>query len=340
MQPDNNEHRYQELATKWLDGSITPAEEQEFANWYNAGMDAPLLVPESFAASEEIHRQRLLNKIKADIKEEGVVSTRVIRLRKWIAAAAAILILITTGLYYLLNTNKPASGGGQTTLAHENDVAPGGNRAVLKLANGSQIILDSADNGVLATQGNTSIIKSQSGQLVFDISKQGTGQASVADEAARAASNTLSTPKGGQYVIILPDGTKVWLNAQSSLQFPTAFAAKERIVQLTGEAYFEVARDKHKPFHVQSNGADIEVLGTHFNVMAYTNEPVMEATLLEGAIKVSKGARSETIQPGKQVQLTEQGMHIRNIDTLDAVAWKNGIFQFNDTYLKNIMRQI
>lgn len=336
MQSDNNELRYQELAAKWLDGSITPEEEKEFADWYNAGLDKPLQVPESFAASEEVHRQRLLRKIREEIQMEVPEHRRGIAWPKWVAAAAVILGIIAVGTYFWAErTIMPATTEKAGAVA-EADIAPGGNKAMLTLANGAQIVLDSANNGVLATQGNTAIIKSQSGQLIFDISKQTAGT----DDIAPDAINTLSTPKGGQYVIILPDGTKVWLNAQSSLHFPTAFNAKERVVQLSGEAYFEVAKDKRKPFHVQSKGADIEVLGTHFNVMAYTNEPIMETTLLEGAIKVSKDNRSETIRPGKQVQLSDQGMQIRSIDTVDAVAWKNGIFQFNDTHLKNIMRQV
>lgn len=336
MQPDNNELRYQELAAKWLDGSITPEEEREFADWYNAGLDKPLLVPESFAASEEMHRQRLLHKIQAEIHAQAPEHRRGIFWIKWVAAAAVILTVISTGAYFWVNKTGVPESIGEEAIVMKTDIAPGGNKAMLTLANGTQILLDSVNNGVLATQGNTAIIKSQSGQLIFDISKQTAG----ADDVASTATNTLSTPKGGQYIIVLPDGTKVWLNAQSSLHFPTAFNGKERVVQLSGEAYFEVAKDKHKPFHVQSNGADIEVLGTHFNVMAYTNEPIMETTLLEGAIKVSKDNRSETIRPGKQVQLSDQGMQIRSIDTLDAVAWKNGIFQFNDTHLKSIMRQV
>jgi len=336
MQSDNNELRYQELAVKWLDGSITPEEEKEFADWYNAGLDKPLLVPESFASSQEMQRQRLLNKIREEIGTQTPKFRKQVSWPKWAAAAAVSLGIISLGAYFWANKTVAPTLIGMVSTTKETDIAPGGNKAMLTLANGARILLDSANNGVLATQGNIAIIKSQSGQLIFDISKQTAG----VEDISPNATNTLSTPKGGQYVIVLPDGTKVWLNAQSSLHFPTAFNGKERVVQLSGEAYFEVAKDKRKPFHVQSNGADIEVLGTHFNVMAYTNEPIMETTLLEGAIKVSRDNRSETIRPGKQVQLSDKGMQIRSIDTLDAVAWKNGIFQFNDTHLKNIMRQV
>lgn len=330
MQPSKPEHRYQELAVKWLNGTITPEEEKEFADWFNAGSDEPILVPDTFAASEEAHRQRILNKIRQSI---GAAPKKPVRLRQWAVAASIALVACTAAVYFIWPAPEEQHGQVVQENRYTEDAAPGGNKAILTLSNGTQIVLDSAGQGVLATQGGTAVIKSQQGQLEYK--EEGTEEANAA-----MVYNTLRTPRGGQYMIVLPDGTKVWLNSQSSLQFPAVFNGSERRVELTGEAYFEVARNKQKPFHVISGGADITVLGTHFNVMAYTNEPQMATTLLEGSVKVSRGGRSEVIKPGGQVLLSENGMAVRTVDTDDAVAWKTGIFRFNNDSLKSIMRQI
>ncbi|WP_119079151.1 FecR family protein [Chitinophaga alhagiae] len=330
MQPSNQEHRYEELAAKWLNGTITPEEEKEFAGWFNDGNSGPMLVPEALGSSEEAHRRRLLNKVR---QAAGLQHGKTVRMRRWAIAASLALVAGAAALYLLRpSATAPRQMAIQQPAAME-DAAPGGNKAVLTLANGSQIVLDSAGQGVLATQGGTAVIKSQQGQLVYKEEEN-------TENTAAVAMNTLRTPRGGQYMIVLPDGTKVWLNSQSSLQFPAVFNGKERVVQLTGEAYFEVAHNKQKPFRVASAGAHIEVLGTHFNVMAYANEPHMETTLLEGAVRVSKGSRSEVIKPGRQVQLSGSEMTVRSVDTDDAIAWKTGLFRFNNHSLKSIMRQI
>ncbi|WP_343702088.1 FecR domain-containing protein [Chitinophaga sp.] len=330
MQSSHQEQRYEELAAKWLNGTITPEEEKEFAGWFNAGNSGPMLVPEELGASEEEHRRRLLGKVR---QAAGLQRGKTVRLRRW-AVAASLALVAGAAAFYL---RKPAAIAPQQMAVQQpaavEDAAPGGNKAVLTLANGSQIVLDSAGQGVLATQGGTAVIKSQQGQLVYKEEEH-------AENTAAVAMNTLRTPRGGQYSIVLPDGTRVWLNSQSSLQFPAVFNGKERVVQLTGEAYFEVAHNKQKPFRVESAGAHIEVLGTHFNVMAYANEPQMETTLLEGAVRVSKGNRSEVIKPGRQVRLAGSEMTVRSVDTEDAIAWKTGLFRFNNHSLKSIMRQI
>lgn len=330
MQSSNQEQRYEELAAKWLNGTITPEEEKEFAGWFNAGNSGPMPVPEELGASEEEHRKRLLGKVR---QAAGLQRGKTVRLRRW-AVAASLALVAGAAAFYLMkpSATPPQQVAVQQPVAVE-DAAPGGNKAVLTLANGSQIVLDSAGQGVLATQGGTAVIKSQQGQLVYK-------EEGHAENTAAVAMNTLRTPRGGQYSIVLPDGTRVWLNSQSSLQFPAVFNGKERVVQLTGEAYFEVAHNKQKPFRVESAGAHIEVLGTHFNVMAYANEPQMETTLLEGAVRVSKGSRSEVIRPGRQVRLAGSEMTVRSVDTEDAIAWKTGLFRFNNHSLKSIMRQI
>ena len=212
------------------------------------------------------------------------------------------------------------------------DVAPGGNRAVLTLANGSQIILDSAANGNLAQQGNTKIVKLDSGQLAYN---------SLNERSDDVLYNTISTPRGGQYQIVLADGSKVWLNAASSLKFPTAFTGKERKVELTGEGYFEVAKNARMPFRVAVTGMTVEVLGTHFNINAYIDESTIKTTLLEGSVKVAKSDRQLVIKPGQQAELTPNAEFIihNSIDVDEVMAWKNGLFNFNKADIKEIMRQ-
>jgi ferric-dicitrate binding protein FerR (iron transport regulator) len=214
------------------------------------------------------------------------------------------------------------------------DVLPGGNKAVLTLANGKTITLDSAKNGLLANEGNAHIKKTHDGQLVYEGGK---------NEAADvpAAMNTVSTPRGGQYQLVLDDGSKVWLNSASSLSFPATFKGATREVEITGEAYFEVAKNAKMPFKVKVNNTVVEVLGTHFNIMAYNDEDAMKTTLLEGSVKISNKQFSGLLKPGQQALLKQNGpIKITDeADADDAVAWKQGIFQFRDASIEAIMRQ-
>jgi transmembrane sensor len=255
---------------------------------------------------------------------------------RW-TAAAAVLIAVLWSAYYAFLKNKPATTipVAEKKQAPAHDRAPGGNKAILQLADGSFINLDDIDTGMLAQQGNTKILKLNNGQLKYNC---------IPANNASILYNTISTPRGGQYHIILPDGSKVWLNAASSLRFPTVFSGKERSVQLTGEAYFEIARNKNMPFHVQVNNMKVEVLGTHFNVMSYDNEKTINTTLLEGSVSVSAiGSRqSAVIKPGQQAVLSHDSrltIH-DDIDPEEVIAWKNGLFQFNSADIQTIMRQI
>jgi len=268
---------------------------------------------------------------------------RVIRLEKnkfvlkpWIRfAAAVVLILIISGIFYkaenrtneqkttaLLLPSKKAEGG-----------VPGGNHARLIMADGTAIVLDSIQNGKIQ-QGNASISK-QNGLLVYDGKMQANGTMPV-------TYNTLTTPSGGQYKLILADGSKVWLNASSSLHFPTAFTGKERNVELTGEAYFEVAKNKEKPFHVNVNGMQVEVLGTHFNVNAYADENSIKTSLLEGSVKIKRGSVSGLLKPGQQgvLENNNNDLKIKKVNMDEVVAWKNGLFQFDGAGIKTIMLEI
>lgn len=250
----------------------------------------------------------------------------------WAKAAAVLVVAAGIGLFMRAKKNvpQPVVVAKQQPLPH--DVPPGGNKALLTLADGSTIILDSANNGALAQQGGTKVLKINAGQLSYKTGTAALGQVLF---------NTIATPRGGQYEVTLADGTEVWLNAASTLRFPTAFAGNTREVELTGEAYFEVAKNPAKPFHVKVNQMDVQVLGTHFNIMAYGNEPAVKTTLLEGKVTVTNNGQTQQLVPGQQAALNgTNGFTVRDVNTDFAVAWKNGLFRFKETNIREIMRQV
>jgi len=269
----------------------------------------------------------------------------VVRLWKRIAVAASVILFISGVSYWIvvrdnkLKENVIAST--VATSAKPSDILPGGNHAVLTMADGSTIVLDQVRNGKIR-HGNATINK-QAGLLVYD------GSAPL-KAGVPVTYNTLSTPRGGQYQVVLPDGSKVWLNASSSLHFPTAFVGNTREVELTGEAYFEVAhissfgggREEAKPFQVKVNDMRVEVLGTHFNVNAYQDENAIRTSLLEGSVKITKGAVSDLLKPGQQgvIKKNENKIEIKKADMDEVIAWKNGLFQFDGANITTIMREI
>lgn len=267
----------------------------------------------------------------------------------WVAAAV-LLAVIGTAVFYTLNNRKANIASLPVKERYHNDVNPGGDKAVLELADGKKIILDNASNGELAQQGKVRVIKSDSGQLVYKVGGRG-GESSGA--VATISYNTISTPKGGQHQVILPDGSKVWLNAASSLRFPTSFAGNTRNVELLGEGYFQVQKDKSRPFRVQVSplpGAgpaaagrmEVEVLGTEFDLMAYSDEEHQAATLISGDVVVHSGDKKMELKPDQQIVLNKQTSSlnlINNPEVETIVAWKNGLFQFHDASIQSIMRQ-
>lgn len=298
-----------------------------------------LLRAEDNGEMESVDWERIWSKVH----ETSLGTTRPARKMIWLrAAAAAIIILIGAGAYFFnqksdQNTKTGIAKALPVNVKETNDVPPGGNKAILTLGNGQQIILDSAANGVLAQQGNADVVKLASGQLAY----RGTGN------AVEIIYNTLGTPRGGQYRLMLPDGSKVWLNAISSIRYPTAFTGKERKVEITGEAYFEVAKDASRPLEVvvkrkNSDDLQITVLGTHFNVNAYHDEPGIKTTLIEGSVKVSRNNQAVIIKPGEQTELNDSGTLkvIHDADVDEAVAWRNGLFEFQDADLQSILRQV
>ncbi|QNL48809.1 FecR domain-containing protein [Olivibacter sp. SDN3] len=252
------------------------------------------------------------------------------RIRIQVAAAVAVLIFLSVGsLLFLLNKRQTEG----VVLA--NDVAPGGNKATLTLADGRMISLIEADNGQLAIQSGAAVMKAANGQLVYVAAEN--------EVAGPTSYNTIVTPRGGQYQIVLPDGSKVWLNAASSLKYPVTFAGlNERRVELTGEGYFEVEKDKNRPFLVESAQQTVEVLGTQFNVNVYPDEPAIKTTLLEGRVRLAArgGTSAVTLSPGDQAIRKGAGFRIVEVDPEQAIAWKNDKFVFDRESLQSILRKV
>lgn len=249
--------------------------------------------------------------------------------------AAALFILCISGISYWVlkkeDTKKVTASIASSKKT--GPIKPGGYHARLTMSDGSTVALDSIQNGNLHQVGAT--IQKQNGLLIYDRSgRLKTGESVVY--------NTLTTPRGGQYRVVLPDGSKVWLNASSSLRFPTAFLGKQRDVELSGEAYFEVAKNKEKPFHVNVKDMQVEVLGTHFNVNAYTDENSIKTSLLEGSVKIRDKSATVLLRPGQQgvIKNNNENIEINDADLEEVIAWKNGLFQFDGADITTIMREI
>ena len=265
----------------------------------------------------------------------GVVRAFRVGWRRW-AVAAILLLLVGGGTVLFLVRRKTGPVVAVAPVPAAKVIVPGSNKAILTLANGQQIVLNNAQNGVIGQQGGTKVVKLDSGKLAYNSGDGGENHANA------VLYNTITTPRGGQYQITLPDETKVWLNAESSLRFPTAFTGKDREVQLSGEAYFEVRADKDKPFLVKSGSAETRVLGTHFNIMAYGDEGPVRTTLLEGVVSMGQEEQSALLLPGEQGQFDPNKRIIatRTVNTTAVVAWKDGYYYFDRTPVQSVMRQI
>jgi transmembrane sensor len=285
-----------------------------------------------------------IDKTKEAADTPGRVAPARLRImpRRWMAAAAVVLLLLGGAALYIFTRPNPTAAIAKIPLKSTDSIHPGSNRAVLTLAGGQQIALDDAHNGVLGQQGKTQVIKLDSGRLAYNsgAGERGIGADGKGAGAAAPLYNTIATPRGGQYQVTLPDGTKVWLNAESSLRFPTAFTEKERAVELTGEAYFEVAPNKNKPFLVKTGQSNTRVLGTSFNIMAYKDEGPVKTTLLEGAVKIDEDGHSALLQPGEQGIFNGGSISTKMVNTRAVVAWKDGYYFFDRTPVETVMRQI
>ena len=303
-------NQFLHLIDKYLSGQTSAEEEQMLLRFFDSfqGEENVQLKKEL----EEKMLQRLMRSVKPSIKR-----------RVWQYAAAVAVLVVSISLFYYNNTIPQGQ-----QLATENS-QPNSNKALLKLADGTTIELNQAAEGVVAVQGNTIIKKTKQGQLIYE---------AAPGKNLHNILNTITTPKGGQYQLILPDGTLVWLNAQSSLTFPTVFDGGERRLNLTGEAYFEVTKNS-KPFFVKAGDNEVAVLGTHFNVMAYADAATFETTLLEGSVLVKHGRLQQTITPGQQA-IVGNTIQIKQVNTDAVMAWKEGLFVFDNTGIEDAMQQI
>ena len=324
-----NENEILALLKKYQEGTLSNEDKDKVDAWYlHKASNSNLQLNEY-----ELEDSYEYLKAKLPLKQE----TKVIRIWPRVAVAASIAVLLGTGIFYFTKTKEQIP----QVAEKPQEIAPGGNRGILTLSNGKQIVLaDISAKDTIAKEGEedeVTIKMGANGVITYIINPN-----TVASKADANLFNTLSTPTGGQYNIVLADGTKVYLNAVSSIKYPTQFNGDQRIVELDGEAYFEVAKNKNKPFIVKSGDQDIEVLGTHFNVHAYDNESVVKTTLLEGSVAVNYKNQKAILKPGQQSNVSDKfnKITIKQVDTEAAIAWKNGRFKFDNADLKTVMRQL
>ncbi|MFX1708266.1 FecR domain-containing protein [Chitinophaga sp. CC14] len=324
------QNNMQDLLKRYLAGNCTPEECAQVELWYE------LLESKKAAVNEE--------DLEGDLIE---VRTRLVKsLRKErkpfrypaVAAAAAVLITISIGTYFYFNY-RPSGNPPETNklLSNAADIAPGRNIATLQLGDGTEIALDDQANGAIAKAGSNTIYKNANGQLTYVATE------SKGEEEETPVSNSLKTPRGGQFQLTLPDGSKVWLNAASQLTYKISKTSHERLVELKGEAYFEVAKDANRPFKVLSKGQVVEVLGTHFNVSSYDDDPSVKTTLAEGTVKIieTDRYRNVVLEPGQQATLDSGSrLSVAQVDVSDAIAWKNGKLNFNQSDIYAVARQL
>jgi transmembrane sensor len=364
-------NRITSLIEKFLEEQLPPEEEKELNEWLGESEQNRVFFQQ--ITDKSILREKL--KIYKNVNSESIwqktmqkidggklinlyPDKKVYRIPYTkIAAAAAVILLISAGTWYYFGqpaqkqTAKTENTENNTISPVNNKIVPGSTKAILTLADGSTIDLNGVQNGELTKQGQTQVTKTD-GRLIYNREPNSNGP-----QNSPNVYNTVSTPKGGEYQITLPDGSKVWLNAASSLRFPIAFAGNERIVELTGEAYFEVnhqnqtvtgtstQKNTRTPFIVKmttpsGNLSEVEVLGTHFNVMAYAEENAVKTTLVEGKVKVTSGNSFKTIKPGEQAKLKDGDITVKNVDANEVVSWTKGFIPLGGPDLDYTMRQI
>ncbi len=321
--------RINALITKYFDGTLAEEERAELMGAYNLQSDQEVEWLADSLNEPDLVKQRMLFNIRKEIFPK-TVQWRNRPLYQFIYAAAALFVITAAGWLFFRSPAKPVATESQ---ARTVKIKPGSNKAILTLANGGQIVLDQIRPGKMVDQDGVRVLKTKEGQVVFTV---------IANTGIKPQLSTISTPKGGQYEVVLPDGTKIWLNSASSIQFPTAFTGKERMVSLQGEAYFEVAKNKDMPFKVKTDFQEIEVLGTHFNVMAYDNESSIKTTLLEGSVRISSEEGRALLKPGQQAELNKSNSHlsVQQVATKAAVAWKDGVFMFAHEDMRSILNKL
>lgn len=338
---NENAFRIAFLIAGFIRTTLIKSEHDELDAWVEASDENMLLFEEltdeknieaNLAWMDKVKTERNLKLIKEKIafdpKQEKKFTQR------WIYGIAASIILLVAVFVVYQTTTKQKNTIPQLAKTSETDIQPGGNKAVLTLSDGSIIDLNNSKNGLLKNDNGAVINKSKDGEIQY----------AENDNPANDSNNfnTLSTPKGGQYKVRLPDGSSVWLNAASSLKYPTAFNTEERFVELTGEGYFEITKEKVRPFIVKfSNKSEVKVLGTHFNIMAYDDEQANAITLLEGSVQIQSKGSTQLLRPGQQGVITSNQITLNTtVDTMQVTGWKNGQFFFHDANIETIMKQV
>lgn len=325
------------LVLKDLKGELNELEKETLKNWllesehhrelYKKITDQEFIDSQLIVVSEN-HKSIAWENIENATEHHSISSFKISRKLLKFAAVIAFLIVSTMLLYQQTKTDE----GKTNQKMAKNEILPGGNKATLTLADGRKITLANANKGELAKQQDAVIVKTADGQIVYQ---------AHSNSSEQEVFNTIATPRGGQYQLVLPDGTKVWLNAMSSIRFPVAFNGEVRTVELIGEAYFEVTKNKKQPFIVNAAGVDVKVLGTKFNISAYHDEKQIKTTLLEGSVKIAQGRDSALLQPGMQaICENDRPMKIIHTDVEESVAWKNGYFLLRSRPIKDLMLTI
>lgn len=344
-------HQIEAILKKHLEGELTEAEQQQLQQWLQQSpanqalfnkINDPDYLPAQLEKMEAFDEDRVWQKIEQATASAPVPVKHMPLWRRSIGWAAAILLLILAGAgYWQVQQNNQQKKIAQTQQHKglDKQVLPGREGAILTLSDGRQVLLDSVKQGMLATQRSTKVMV-QDGRLVY---KDGSRHD---ERAAATVSNTITTTKGRYYQMILPDGSGVWLNAASSITYPVTFTGTSREVSITGEVYFEVAKDKSKPFRVTTNDVQVEVLGTHFNINGYTNERNTSITLLEGSVRVNGNTAGDpaalVLKPGQQARFGDHGSVelVPKADIDEVMAWKNGTFSYQDADIQTVMRQM
>ncbi|TDH20690.1 FecR family protein [Segetibacter sp. 3557_3] len=319
-----------DLLERYLSGTASAAEVAVVERWYEQQEDVSLDDQNKDLIGAALYQQIIRSPAFSPAPVHRIHYLK----SNWFRYAAVLLIAATALIVYLAQ-REPEQRIVQQSTTNPANILPGGNKAVLILADGSSISLESAADGNLTAQGKTAVVKLKTGMLKYTAAKEGV-------ENTEVSYNTLRTPKGGQYQVELPDGTMVWLNAASSIRFPTLFPGNDRTVEITGEAYFEVAPDKAKPFVVSAGAMQVQVLGTHFNINAYTEENTTTTTLIKGRVAILHGSNRDDLTPGQQARFNDANnlTIVNHADLEQVVAWKNGFTAFKSADIKSIMRQV
>jgi ferric-dicitrate binding protein FerR (iron transport regulator) len=333
----------QQLIKKYLSGRSTPEESKFLERWYDH-FDQRLVEKDADSQAARADAERDLQLLaelneRIDRQEKGRIIPLKSNFRMGLAAAAVIGVLVIGAYWYRTASRDKDRGRTDRRLAAKRpDKAPGTNNAILTLANGQQLVLGATSNGALSRQGNTTILQTDSGSVTYRPTN---------NSADAVLYNMLTTPRGGQYHLVLSDGTGVWLNSASSLRFPARFTGDSRQVELDGEGYFEVTKDAAHPFRLMIHSMQVDVLGTSFDVMAYSNEQDSKTTLVNGSVRLTGGGTSSILLPGQQGAIRksagnkeEDGISVTEADLEETLAWKEGKFRFVNADIQTIMRQI